>query len=275
MSYVHAPMRYMWDRFDEYFGPGRYGPVTRFAARAFRPYLQNWDRHSAASVDHFVANSKFIAGKIAEFYGRSAAVVYPFCDYEFFAAAQRKPGREYLIVSALVPYKRVDVAIEAFNRMGKHLVIVGDGPDRDRLVKLAGPTIDIVGSLKRSSLADLYSKCKALIFPGIEDFGIVPVEAMAAGAPVIALRRGGLLETVTEQTGLFYDDPSADGLMAAVRRFENLNCDPEDSRARARLFTRERFQREFVEQIKRHAPPRIASSLQIADNVLPPASLTS
>ncbi|MEW6055371.1 MAG: glycosyltransferase [Bdellovibrionota bacterium] len=270
LSYVHAPMRYMWDRFDEYFAPGRYGMVTRMAAHGFRSYLQNWDRQSATRVDHFLANSSFIASKIDQYYGRKARVVYPFCEVDRFRA-ERKPGRSYLMVTALVQYKRVDLAIKAFNQMKKPLLIVGDGPDKERLQKMAGPTIDFVGSLRASSIADLYSKCRALVFPGVEDFGIVPIEAMAAGAPVIAFGAGGLLETVTPETGVFFHEPTPEALIAAIEEFERTAFDSEACRKQGRQFTRQRFQLEFLEELKKHAPPRIASSLKIADNVLQPA----
>lgn len=271
-SYVHAPMRYMWDRFDEYFGPGRYNPVTRMAARVFRPYLQNWDKRSAERVDHFMANSNFIAAKIEQYYGRKANVVYPFCEPEDFAR-ERQPGRNYLMVTALVPYKRVDMAIEAFNRMKKPLLIVGDGPDRDRLRKMAGSTIDFVGSLKRETIADLYSKCRALVFPGIEDFGIVPVEAMAAGAPVIAFGAGGALETVTAETGVFFQENSIESLIGAVEEFERRDFDSEACRRRGREFNRARFQREFMQQLAANVPAKIWSSLKTADTALRPASV--
>ena len=270
MSYVHAPMRYMWDRFDEYFAPGRYSALTCYAARQFRSYLQNWDRKSATRVDHFLANSNFIADRIAQYYGRKAEVVYPFCEPEYFTRA-RQPGRNYLMVTALVPYKRVDMAIEAFNRMGKPLLIVGDGPDRDRLHKIAGKSIDFLGALKSSTIADLYSKCRALVFPGVEDFGIVPVEAMSAGAPVLAFGQGGVLETVTAETGWFFNENSVEGLIAGVEAFERKTFDEQACRKRGREFTRARFQHEYLAQLRSHAPARILSSLETADIALPPA----
>ncbi|MBI2606307.1 MAG: glycosyltransferase [Deltaproteobacteria bacterium] len=271
MSYIHAPMRYMWDRFDEYFAPGRYSPLTRMAARALRPWLRNWDLRSAGRVDHFLANSKFIAARIKEYYGRDADVVYPFCETEQFSVS-RKPGRFYLMVAALVPYKRVDLAIEAFNRMKKPLLVVGDGPDRARLEKLArqegAENVEFLSGIRGLSLADMYAKCKALVFPGIEDFGIVPIEAMSAGAPVIAFGSGGALETVTSETGVFFDEATVDGLIAAVRKFEEKSgkqgFDSEACRARGRQFNRARFQREFWAALKAHVPARIWSSAETA-----------
>lgn len=253
MSYIHAPMRYMWDRFDEYFAPGRYSPVTRAAAHAFRGYLQRWDQRSAGRVDHFLANSKFIASKVREYYTREAQVVYPFCEPEAFARP-RKPGEHYLMVTALVPYKRVDLAIQAFNRTKRRLWIIGDGPDLERLRKLAGPTIEFLGSLKRDSIADFYSKCRALVFPGVEDFGIVPIEAMAAGAPVVAYGVGGVLETVTPATGLFFREHSTEGLIGALEEFEAKSFDEQACRQRGREFTRERFQREYLAELQRVFP---------------------
>jgi glycosyltransferase involved in cell wall biosynthesis len=248
LSYVHAPMRYMWDRFDEYFGPGRYGWMTRLGAHLMRPALQNWDRKSAAGVDQFVANSRFIAGKISQFYSRTSKVIYPFCDASAFMRP-RSAGKNFLMVTALVPYKRVDLAIEAFNELGYPLVIVGDGPDLQRLKSLSKPNIDFVGSLKRESLADLYSRCRALVFPGIEDFGIVPLEAMAAGAPVIAFGEGGVLETVTPETGVFFKDHSKQGLIEAILDFERRSFAENACRARAQEFSRARFQAEFLDAV--------------------------
>lgn len=253
MSYVHAPMRYMWDRFHEYFAPGRYGPITRAAARGFRSYLQNWDKKSAERVNHFLVNSKFIAERVMQYYGRESQVVYPFCEPQDFLR-EREPGASYLIVTALVPYKRVDLAIEAFNKMDRPLQIVGDGPDLNRLKSIAGPNIRFLGSISRDAIAELYSKCRALVFPGIEDFGIVPLEAMAAGAPVIAFGAGGALETVTAETGLFFNDHSVEGLVGALEAFEARQFDSEKCRARANMFTRARFQSEYLAQLEKAAP---------------------
>ncbi|MGE0614523.1 MAG: glycosyltransferase [Bacteriovoracia bacterium] len=249
VSYVHAPMRYMWDRFDDYFGPGRASLPVRLAARALRPYLQGWDRRTSQddNVDVLVANSQFIAGQIRAAYGREASVIYPFVDYARFANQPRAPGKSYLMVGAFAPNKRVDVAIEAFNRLKLPLLIVGGGQEERRLRKMAGPTIDFLGQLSNSAIADLYAKCRAFIFPGLEDFGITPLEAMAAGAPVIAYGAGGATETVTSETGILFKPQTPEALMDAVSRMESGGApiSPEACRARAAQFSRERFQREF------------------------------
>ncbi|HRK01798.1 MAG TPA: glycosyltransferase [Oligoflexia bacterium] len=283
LSYVHAPMRYMWDRFDEYFSADRSGILTRTVARLMRSYFQRWDQNSASRVDAFLANSNFIASKIKEYYGRDAQVVYPFCETENLGRA-RNPGKNFLMVTALVPYKRVDLAIRAFDRLGLPLIIVGDGPDRSRLEKLAGKKTEFLGALKNDSLADLYSKCRALVFPGIEDFGIVPIEAMAAGAPVIAFGAGGALETVTPQTGLFFTEPSEDSLIEAVQKFiATENQFSEDAcRKQGRKFNRTRFQLEFLEALvhalKKEHSTKIESFLKTLGNAPEPVrawSLTS
>jgi glycosyltransferase involved in cell wall biosynthesis len=250
VSYVHAPMRYVWDRYEDYFGPGRSSAPVRLAARLVRAKLQKWDREvsGADRVDQLIANSQFIAQQIKTAYGRDSKVVYPFADLDFFSALERKPGRNYLMVTAFAPYKRIDLAIEAFNRLKLPLLIVGSGQDERALKKLAGPTVEFLGSISRTAIADLYSKCKAFVFPGQEDFGITPVEAMASGAPVIAYGSGGAMETVTEKTGVFFSPQTVEALRETVLRVERgeASFSAEDCRAQARKFSRERFQRELT-----------------------------
>lgn len=250
LSYVHAPMRYIWDRFDEYFGPGKASVPVRVAARLFRPGLQAWDRKVSQqdNVDFMIANSRFIASRIERAYGRKAdRVIYPFADLARFGKP-RIPGDAYLMVGAFAPYKRVDLAIEAFNRLRLPLRIVGSGQDEARLRGLAGPTIEFLGALSNEEIEGLYSTCRAFIFPGLEDFGITPLEAMASGAPVIAYGEGGASETVIESTGILFRPQTVQALMHAVSRLERGEIAPreEDCRARAAEFTRARFQREFL-----------------------------
>lgn len=266
VSYIHAPMRYMWDRFEEYFERGRYSLPVTAAAHIFRPYLQSWDKKSATRVDHFIANSNFIKEKINKYYNRNADVVYPFCEPDRFQL-KRNPNDEYLIVTALVPYKRVDLAIEAFNQMQKKLTIIGDGPDLDRLKNIAGPTIQFKPPVQNEELATAYSHCKALIFPGIEDFGIVPCEAMAAGSPVIALGVGGALETVTSETGVFFKEKTVAGLCSAVERFEKSIFSESKCRERGRFFNRKKFQKEYLEVLQKVVPTKIGSFSKILDSV--------
>jgi glycosyltransferase involved in cell wall biosynthesis len=253
VSYVHAPMRYMWDRFDDYFAPGRASAPVRLAARTFRERLRSWDRAVSQPdrVDHLIANSRFIADCVREAYGRESSVVYPFADLTRFTLP-RKPSRNYLMVTAFAPYKRVDLAIEAFNRLNLPLLIVGSGQDEDRLKRLAGPTIDFLGPLSNAAVADLYSRCKAFVFPGKEDFGTTPLEAMASGMPVVAFGEGGAAETVSEKTGLFFREQTVDALCEAVTKLESGAVVFEEAacRARAAEFSRERFQREFLDEVR-------------------------
>ncbi|MGE5853945.1 MAG: glycosyltransferase [Deltaproteobacteria bacterium] len=260
IAYVHAPMRYVWDQHDSYFGADS-GWMSRTGMALCRSYLQQWDVRSASGVDYFIANSKNVAAKIKNLYGRDAAVIYPPVDVERF---DLHPDVQtyYLIVSALVPYKKVDIAIEAFNRLRLPLKIVGDGPLRTRLRKIAEPNIEFLGWVNDQDLAGLYARSQALIFPGEEDFGIVPLEAQASGRPVIAYGRGGALETVvsleaenaSSATGMFFSEPNAESLVAAVELFQRIREGFESTNIRrhACKFSRERFKRQISDYITAH-----------------------
>ncbi|HUP57581.1 MAG TPA: glycosyltransferase, partial [Bdellovibrionota bacterium] len=253
VTFVHAPMRYVWDRYDDYFGPGRASLPVRAAAFGVRGFLQRWDRESSSPqrIDAITCNSRFIAGRIREAWGREARVIYPFADLSRFTQP-RKPGRNYVMVGAFAPYKRVDLAIEAFNRLKLPLLIVGSGQDEERARRAAGPTIEFLGSLSNSAIADLFAKGRAFIFPAKEDFGITPVEALAAGLPVIAFGEGGAAETVTPETGLHFRPQTVDALCEAVRKFESgaVEFSEDACRRRAANFTRQRFQHELMETIR-------------------------
>jgi len=245
LAYVHSPMRYMWDQFDAYFGPGRASLAVRLAAAAARPALQAWDRRTAADPDVLVANSDHVAQRIARFWGRQAEVIHPPVALERFAVRASPPGEGgyFLWLGALAPYKRVDLAVEAFRRSGHALWIAGDGQDARLLRSGLPPNVRWLGKVSDAEVPELYRGARALVFPGEEDFGIAPLEALASGRPVIALGRGGALETLTPETGVFFDAPTPEALVAALGRFEasERTFDPARARARAELFSEERF----------------------------------
>ena len=257
IAYVHAPMRYIWDQHDSYFGAGS-GWVSRTAMSMCRSYLQQWDVRSANRVDYFIANSHNVAAKIKQLYGRAAAVIYPPVEVERF---NLHPDLRtyYLIVSALVPYKRIDIAIDAFNRLGLPLKIAGEGPLQEKLRKLAQPNIEFLGWVSDEELAALYRGCQALVFPGEEDFGITPLEAQASGRPVIAYGRGGALETVVPlesggsepASGVFFTKQTAESLLTAVQFFQKNRhrFEPAEIRQHACKFSRERFKAQISDYI--------------------------
>jgi glycosyltransferase involved in cell wall biosynthesis len=258
LSYIHAPMRYVWDMYGSYFTDGM--SPTRAALWACRPYLRRWDVKSAGRVDYFIANSRNVAAKVNALYGKPATVIYPPVECEKFLIRDKQEPY-YLIVSALVPYKRIDVAIAAFNNLKLPLKIAGDGPLRKNLEKAAGRNIEFLGWVDETRLTELYAGCQALIFPGEEDFGIVPLEAQASGRPVIGYGRGGLQETVIPldacdgspgrdagTTGIFFTEQTPGGLIAAVELFERIrnSFDPVKLRRHAVRFSRERFKAEVT-----------------------------
>ena len=252
LCYCHSPMRYAWDQFDAYFGPARVG---RFANRwVYRPLLARlarWDVATTARVHRFVANSAHVAARIRRYYNRETTIVYPPVDTVFFHPTDITPGTHFLIVSALVPYKRIELAIDACEKVGAALRIVGDGPDRRRLEARAGQNVEFLGRLSDQEVRDEYRKALAVILPGEEDFGIVPVEAHACGRPVVALGRGGATETVIDgENGVLFDEPDAAALAAALNRVAGCRFDPATIAASAQRFTRERHVRRMREVIE-------------------------
>jgi glycosyltransferase involved in cell wall biosynthesis len=242
VCYCHSPMRYAWDQFDAYFGPERVGAVaSRWLYRPLLARLATWDAATADRVHRFIANSKHVAERIRRYYNREATIVYPPVDTVFYQPASVSAESHFLIVSAFVPYKRIDIAIDACRRIGAPLRIVGDGPDRDRLRRMSGPDVAFLGPLSDAQLRDEYQRARALIMPGEEDFGIVPVEAQACGRPVVALARGGALETVTDgETGLLFAEANAESLADALKRMDTMSFDPARIRANAERFSRDR-----------------------------------
>ncbi len=246
ICYCHSPMRYAWDQFDAYFGTARVGPVTNAVLRPILAGLARWDRDTAHRVDRFVANSRFVAGRIGRYYNRPALVLNPPVDTAFFTPGSGEPGSYFLVVSALVPYKRLELAIEAAARVGVPLRIVGTGPDLTRLQSRAGNTVRFLGALDDNALREQYRGAKAVILPGVEDFGIVPVEAMACGRPVIALDAGGAAETVVAgATGVLVRDPDATDFAAAMDRVSGAGFDPAAIRRHAETFNTDRFETGF------------------------------
>ncbi|HET7539018.1 MAG TPA: glycosyltransferase [Polyangiaceae bacterium] len=241
VSYIHSPMRYMYDQYDNYFGPDT-SLALRCGGRLFRGYLTKWDIASNRNVDVMVANSAFVRDRIRRYYGRDAHVVHPFVELaDFFAIQQNPPAKaeHFVMVTAFAPNKRVDLAIEVFNRLKLPLVIVGRGQLDLQLRRMAGNTVSFLGNLSRADVIDVLARSRALIFPGVEDFGITPLEALAAGTPVIAFRAGGVLETLTEEDSLFFDEPTVESLTDAIHRFNS--CAPRPVPARLARFSRERF----------------------------------
>jgi len=249
ICYCHSPMRYVWDMYHDYLeGAGR---LTRLLMPPLLHKLRTWDVTTAPRVDHFVANSDYVAARINKYYRRVAKVIHPPVDTDEFGPGG-ETGDFYLMMGQLVGYKRADLAVEAFNRLGLPLVIIGEGEMREALEKKAAANIRFLGWQPFTEIQSHYARCKALVFPGAEDFGIVPVEAMAAGRPVIAYRRGGATETVVDGvTGLFFDEQTAEGLMEAVQRFEAMGPGfaVEPIIEHARKFDRDVFKRQMKDFI--------------------------
>jgi len=242
LCYCHSPMRYAWDQFEAYFGPARVGEIaSRWFYRPLLASLARWDASTAGRVHRFVANSQHVAGRIRRYYNRQATIVYPPVDTVFFHPAASPRARHFLIVSAFVPYKRIDIALDACRRIGAPLRIVGDGPDRARLERAAGPDVQFLGRLSDEQVRDEYRQALAVILPGEEDFGIVPVEAQACGCPVVALGRGGALETVIDRdTGMLFPELTVESLVAALERTAATTFDPDRLRRHAEQFSKER-----------------------------------
>lgn len=241
VCYCFTPMRYAWQGRDAYLDAWIEKPVRRGMAKMVLNRMRRWDRATASGVSHFLAISETVRDRIARYYGRDSRVIQPPVDTAFYTPeATASGGRDdaYLCVSALVPYKRIEQAVAACSILGRPLVVIGEGPERARLQRLAGPGVRFLGWQPDDVVRAHYRRCKALLFPGEEDFGIVPVEALACGAPVIALGQGGAAETVDDRVGRTYTAPTAEGLLEAIETWEADGCphNPALARARAEFF---------------------------------------
>jgi glycosyltransferase involved in cell wall biosynthesis len=257
VCYCFTPMRYAWHLRDSYFGENKSNQLKRRAIEAVLARLRDWDRRTASRVTHFIAISRTIQKRIRECWGRDSEVIYPPVDTDFFTPSSAPREDFYLCVSALAPYKRLDLAIEACNRLKRRLIVIGSGQDEKRLRRLAGATIEMLGWQSDEAIRDHYRRCRALLFPGEEDFGIVPVEAQACGAPVIALGRGGAAETVIDSnrapsTGLLFEEQSINCLIGAIESFERCHerFDPIAMRQHALSFRTQRYETELASYLE-------------------------
>lgn len=245
VCYCHSPIRYVWDLYYDYLnGASR-------LKRAFMPGMihkvRMWDFQAAQRVDYFISNSDFVGKRIAKFYRRESTTVHPGIRLPEGEVSEER-GDYYFVLSRFVGYKRIDLAIEACNKLGRKLIVAGSGgEEEERLRAMAGPTVEFVGRVSDEQLQDYYSHAKAFLFPGIEDFGLTPVEAMAGGTPVLAYGEGGALETVVDgETGMFFHEQTADALAACIEEFERRSFSAAACRARAEKFTCESFKREIA-----------------------------
>lgn len=260
ICYCHTPTRFLWDWYYNYLQENKIGKVKKIFLIPLLHYLRMWDKTAAERVDYFIANSENTAKRIKKFYNRESKVIYPPATTGKSKVhkvknqkIQRFHKNYFLIVSRLTPYKKIDIAIEAFNKLELPLIIIGDGGDRKRLEKMAEKNIKFLGFQPEEKIAEYYQNCQAFIFPGEDDFGITPVEAMSFGKPVLAYRKGGALETIIEgETGEFFDDPIPEILADGVRRIKN-NCDSynaEKIKKQAEKFSEEEFERKIFALLK-------------------------
>ena len=248
--YCLTPARFLW-QYDDYVEHEAVGSAARTVLPTLVSSLRAWDKRAATQVDEFIAISHEVQKRIAAYYGRQSCIIYPPVDVTSFHIAPRSEiGNYFLIISRLIPYKRIDLAVEAFNRTGLPLLIAGDGRDRARLEARAASNIKFLGRVSDQERLDLMARCKAFVFPGEEDFGITPLEANAAGRPVIAYGRGGALDTIVEgMNGVLFHEPTADALIQASQNFNPSAFDPQQIRAHAEKFDTRVFQQALRERL--------------------------
>lgn len=263
ICYCHSPMRYIWNMFQDY--RERTGWLRRLLMPPICHYVRLWDATASMRVDHFIANSKTVAARIEKYYRRDARVIYPPVNVESFESVSEDEVEDYyLMAGELVAYKRPDLAIEAFNALGRRLIVIGGGDMLAKIRKLAGPTIAIMGPQPFNVLRHHYARCRALVFPGEEDFGIVPVEVMASGRPVIAYGRGGATESVIPGvSGIFFKEQTAPAIAKAVHEFEQMQFDPAMIKAHASKFNAHRFMIEMTAAVEKALGRKLESKFSI------------
>jgi len=251
ITYCHTPMRYAWDDCHKYLREFKYSKFTKKLVPFAMNYIRLWDKISADRPDKYIANSNFVSIRIKKYYNKDAFVINPPVSAEKFYVSE-KVENYFLMVGRALPYKRFDIVVEAFNRLGLNLKIIGKGPEMDGLKKSAKSNIEFLGYLQDKKIAEYYSKCKAFIFPPEEDFGITPLEAMASGRPVIAFRGGGALESVIEnETGIFFDEQTPEAIITAIKNFDSEKFNSQEIRNHALKFDKEIFKekiKKFVEE---------------------------
>ncbi|MBI5422275.1 glycosyltransferase [Candidatus Peregrinibacteria bacterium] len=250
ISYCHTPMRYAWESWDLETRLKKFPRILHSAIRRQMKKIKEWDFCAAQRVDEYLANSSYTQSQIRKYYQRFSEVVYPPVDTRKFNPVAHPKNDYYLAVGRLVPYKKFDMVVETFNALKKPLKIVGIGPDYKKIKSLAGPTVEILGEVSGGELAELYANCKALVFPQVEDAGIVPLEAMASGRPVVALNRGGSLDSMKDGvTGLFFENQTSEDLAKAIARFETMEFDPKAIRKHAEQFDTEKFKAKILNAV--------------------------
>jgi glycosyltransferase involved in cell wall biosynthesis len=249
ICYMHTPMRYAWDDCQKYTSDFNFPNFIKRIVPFFMNYIRVWDRVSVERVDRIIANSNFVARRIKKYYKKDSIVIHPPVSVDNFSISE-KVDDYFLIVGRMLAYKRIDIAIKAFNQMGLKLKIIGRGPELRRLKKLAGPTIEFLGRVPDEYITQYYSKCQAFIFPQEEDFGIVAIEAMASGRPIIAFRAGDIVENMEEnQVGIFFDKQTPEDIIQAVEKFKVKTYDPFYIREQAKKFDKSIFKAKIREYI--------------------------
>lgn len=249
VCYCHTPMRYAWDFYHEYMDKEKLGKLSKLIIFFAMNYIRMWDRLSADRVDYYITNSHNVAKRIKKHYRRDVTVIHPPVNASYYTPID-SDDNYYLIVSRLVSYKRIDIAIKAFNKLGLPLKIIGDGPELKMLKSISKSNVEFLGRLSDESTLEYYRKCKAFIFPGEEDFGITPLEAQCCGRPVIAFGKGGALETIVQdKTGVFFSEQTAEALIKAIQIFETKAFNKEEVRRHAQKFDVEIFKKKIKQFI--------------------------